>query len=120
MLKILQDGGVIAYCLLGHTNKTTQPLDVGLYEPFKVALHVEVLRGTKIYEDPIFDQFDTIHIMNRIYSSTFTTEKVIRAFQKADIFPVNQHGLLGRARPGCAYDASTAMFTSEQNHLLNV
>ena len=42
----LKTGNVIVYCLPAHTSGTTQPLDVGLFRPFKQYHNQLVWRGT--------------------------------------------------------------------------
>ena len=39
MLGKRKTGNLIAYCLPAHTSGTTQPLDVGLFRPFKQCLN---------------------------------------------------------------------------------
>lgn len=48
VLGILRKRGVLAYCLPAHTSGKTQPLDVGLYAPFKNYLDREVKRAVQI------------------------------------------------------------------------
>lgn len=118
VLGILRKGGVLAYCLPAHTSGKTQPLDVGLYGPFKNYLNREVKRAAQIYETDTFEFFDLLHMITRAFSSAFVPHNIENAFKSPGLFPVDPSKLLGTPRPKNAAEADIMMSPDQLMTLL--
>lgn len=98
-LEILEEGGVIAYALPAHTSGTTQPLDVGVFSPFKSAYREELRLVTSAAEERKLDEFDFARILTAAYQKSFAYHNIINAFRKAGLNPHDEMKLIGKARP---------------------
>ena len=87
----------------------TQPLDVGLYRPFKSAIKLLINEAAHLYDLPPFEQFDLLHIIRRAYEKSFTTKTIVRAFEKSGIRPVNGDCLWRSSRPRSADNVDVMM-----------
>ena len=52
-LKILDDGNVIAFALPAHTSGTTQPLDVGIFGPYKANINRHLLETCSTVDNTV-------------------------------------------------------------------
>lgn len=111
-LDILSKGGIISYCLPYHTSGKTQPLDVGIYGPFKSRLHDEVHLSEKCGHGSEFDQFYLPHMITRAYAASFTNTNILSSFRKSVLWPLDWSALLGVPRPASAF-APDYMITLE-------
>lgn len=117
-LNILQKGNVIAYCLPSHTSGKTQPLDVGVFGPFKSNISAEVLRATRTFADPTFDQFDLLHMIRQAFEKTFTTSVISSAFRKSGMWPVDSTHLLSVPRPAAYNEPNTVLSTDDLKRMM--
>lgn len=97
-LRILKNGGVMAYCLPGHTSKKTQPLGLGLYGLFKNYLNTELHRAQQSRWDAQFDEFDLLHMICQACKRAFVAHNTIKDFRTAGLWPLNTVRLLSTAR----------------------
>ena len=112
-LDILSKGVIIAYCLLAHTSGKTQPLDVGVYGPFRSRLHDEVHTAEQCGYGSEFDQFDLLHMITRAYAASFTKTNILSSFRKSGLWPFDGSALLGVPHPATASEPD-AMITVDQ------
>lgn len=79
---------IIPFKLLPHSTHLLQPLDIGVFQPFKhrhqVALHEEVR-----YRAFEFSKLDFLSAFQRIHERTFKKSTIISAWAKAGLFPYN-------------------------------
>ena len=112
-LEKLKTGNVIAYCLPAHTSGTTQPLDVGLFRPFKQYLNEIVYAAEEAHEDAVFDVFDLLYMIKDAYEKAFTRVNIVSGFKKAGIWPVSGDVILSVPRPRSAETPSAIMSVEE-------
>ena len=102
-------GNVIAYCLPAHTSRTTQPLDVGLFRPFKRYLNEILYVAGETREDAVFDFFDLVYMINDGYEKAFSGVNIVSGFKKAGIWPVSGDVILRVSIPRSAETPSEIM-----------
>lgn len=110
VLDTLRKGNVLCYCLPAHISGITQPLDVGIFGPFKAHLNKKMHHAAKAftYEDPTFDLFDLLQLMKDAYESSFTRQNICSAFAKSGLWPIDVGPLISVPRPRSA-DAHSEM-----------
>lgn len=111
-LKVLDEGGVIAFALPAHTSGTMQPLDVSVFAPWKSHIDKVLSSMCTPGTDNVFDVFDFCKIMKAAYCDAFTKENIQSGFQKTGLWPVNAAVVLGQDRP-LSSDAPTQVATPE-------
>lgn len=100
---------MLAYCLPSHTSGKTQPLDAGLYGPFKKAGRRELKQAAKLYGVPTFEQFDLLHLIRRSYEKRFVQASIKSTFLRAVVWPVNTAKRLGCHRSKSAEQADSML-----------
>lgn len=120
VLETLEKGGVIAYALPSHTSGSTQPLDVGLFGPFKHHLNKEICATSTTVTASELDKFDFLKLMREAYEASFTRANIISAFEKAGLWPVDPHRLLRTPRPYSSEDASRILSVKEMEEMLEL
>ena len=94
-----EQGGIIAFALPAHTSGSTQPLDVGVFQPFKSQLNTTIRRVCSVYTDNVFDVFDLCRFMTSAYTCAFTGDIIRKSFVKTGIYPFDSAKLIGAHRP---------------------
>lgn len=120
VLQVLEHGGVIAYALPAHTSGTTQPLDVGLFGPFKshVDNAINSISATGLDSDKPYDCFDFLKLLTEAYNSAMTPSNVRSAFRRSGLWPVRPLELLGTPRPQSAENPSTIISVEEMEDMM--
>lgn len=118
-LRIRNYGDVIAYCLRAYTSGKTQPLNVGLYGPFKNYLNSKFHAAQQSHTGPEFEHFDLLHMIRRAYYRAFTVPKVVKAFRKACLWPLNTDFLLGASRPKSAEEPDVMVDSKALTEMVN-
>ena len=98
-LTILEEGGVIAFALPAHTSGTTQPLDAGLFQPFKNEINRVIDTISPVSDDAGLDIFDLCKVLKRSYEDVFIPYNMRKAFMKSGVHPFNPMKYLGVPRP---------------------
>ena len=98
-LKVLDDGNLIAFGLPAHTSSTTQPLDVGVFGPFKANIDRFLHEMCSTIEHNVLDAFDFCKIIREAYWFSFTIRNITPAFSKCGLCPSDLGTVLGASRP---------------------
>jgi DDE superfamily endonuclease len=119
VLKTLMNCSVLAYALPAHTSGTTQPLDVGIFSPFKQALnkHTHCLSATTGYAP--FDVFDFAKMMSAAFDDAFTIQNIKSAFRKTGLWPLNSERLLSMPLPMDRQNRSTIVSVTDMQVMLD-
>lgn len=98
---MLRLNGVIAYRLPAYTSGRLQPLNAGIFSPFKTHLRNLIQRSSTCSEDSIFDQIDLLKLMKKAFELEFTRHKIMRAFckERLDRVRFEEKCLQFRVRP---------------------
>ena len=94
-LTTFEQGGIMAFALPAHTSGSTQPLDVGVFQPFKSQLNTTIRRVCSVYTYNVFDLFDLCRFMTSAYTCAFTGDIIRKSFAKTGIYPFDSARLLG-------------------------
>ena len=81
-LKILDIGNVIAFALPAHTSGTTQPLDVGIFGPYKGNINRRLLETCSTVDNTVYAVFDLPRILKEAYVLSFKVQNICHAFAK--------------------------------------
>ena len=84
VLEKLKTGNVITYCLPAHRSGTTQPLDVGLFRPFKQYLNEIVYAAGEARECAVFYVFDLWYMIKDAYEKEFTRVNIVSGFKRQE------------------------------------
>lgn len=98
-LRVLDEGGVIAFALLAHISGTLQPLDVGVFGPWKAHIDKVLYSMCSPGAKNIFDLFDFCKITKAAYCSGFTRSNIQSGFRMTGLWPLDPTAILGQNRP---------------------
>jgi len=119
VLLYFEKNGIIAFALPAHTSGITQPLDVGIFQPFKAALHNVIRSMCSPDMNNVFDVFDLCKCLSRAYVQVFTVNNITHSFAKAGIHPFDPTKLIGVSRPMSENCPSVAVTPAEMEVMLN-
>ena len=117
-LKTFEQGGIVAFALPAHTSGSTQPMDVGVFQPFKSQLNTTIRCVCSVYMDNVFDVFDLCRFMTSAYTCAFTGDIIRKSFAKTGIYPFDSAKLIGVHRPLNETCESVAVSLQEMELLL--
>ena len=80
---------VILFVLPPHSSHLTQPLDVGVFGPFKRMLHNECQSYMRQNPGISISRYDIAHLTSKPYTKALCPDNLISAFRKVGIFPFN-------------------------------
>ena len=86
VLEILKTGGNIAYALPAHTSGLTQPLDVGVFGPFKQHLNRLIHEASEACAASPMDLLDLMKLMRSAYECAFTRSNINRRRSRNLVF----------------------------------
>lgn len=99
VMHTLEQKGVIVYALPSYTRGITQPLDVGVFVPFKEHMHKAVKDLSSPESSNEYDSFDYLKLMTEAYHRCFTRSTTMGALTKACVWPLNPGMLFNVRRP---------------------
>ena len=80
---------IVVVCLPPHTTHVLQPLDVGIFGRFKVALREEAYNYELQTGLPV-DKTSALLVIGKAYLRAFTPENIRSAFRKTGMWPLDQ------------------------------
>ena len=81
---------VILFVLPPHTSHLTQPLDVGIFGPFKTMYYKECQDFIKRHPGLTVTKYDVAKLTAKPYIKSLTAENLTSAFKKTGIYPCNR------------------------------
>ena len=70
VLKYMEDNNIIPFCLLPHSSHLCQPLDMGVFQPFK-HWHTETINTAMRQASGDYSKLDFLANFQAIYNRTF-------------------------------------------------
>lgn len=89
-IKFCRENGITLLSFPPHTTHRMQPLDVGIYGPFKNALSVAFNDWLLSHPGRIITIRNIGHLVNDAYKSVFTIKNITSSFAKPGIWPLNR------------------------------
>ncbi len=102
-----KNNDIVLFRLPAHSTHLTQPLDVGLFQPFK-HYHTEAIDGAVRAGNVEFDKLDFLAAFQKIWSQTFTESTIRSAWKNTGLIPYNPQVVLSKI---AAIQASTRSVT---------
>ena len=93
LTKWAKERNVILYVLPPHTSHLTQPLDVGVFGPFKNLYYRECQRY--MHENPGMSvtKYEVASLTSRPYTKALCPSNIISAFRKSGVYPLNRSNI---------------------------
>lgn len=88
-----KEHNVILFVLPPHSSHLTQPLDVGVFGPFKRMLHAECQTYMRQHPGISITKHDIAKLTATPYTRALSTENLVSAFRKTGVFPLNKHAI---------------------------
>ena len=107
---------IVLFHLPAHSTHLTQPLDVGLFQPFK-HYHQEAIDKVVWLGNSDFDWVEFLACFQSMRKRTFTDSNIISAFQKTGLFPYDPEQVLGKIR---AIDARLVRDATSKREILPI
>ena len=88
-LKMLEEGGITVYAVPAHTSGVTQPLDVGVFSPFKAHLRnlMEDLSSPMSHNK--YGVLDFLKLVRTACEKAFTRSNKTSSFGKSSVHPLD-------------------------------
>lgn len=81
---------VILMVLPAHSSHLTQPLDVGVFRPFKAAYNSECQEFMRSNVGRSITRYDICSLVCKAYTKSFTPANILSSFRKTGIVPFNR------------------------------
>jgi hypothetical protein len=91
------DSQIVPFQLPSHTTHLTQPLDVGVFAPYK-HWHQKAIADSCQFGDFRFDKVEFLHHLQGVRNKTFKPSTIRSAFQKAGLIPFDPKVVLSKMR----------------------
>ncbi|KJZ67993.1 hypothetical protein HIM_09030 [Hirsutella minnesotensis 3608] len=86
---------IIIAILPPHSTHIMQPLDVGVFQPLKIA-HQKALRKTLADGHLAYSRSDFLRAFQKVYETGFTRHNIIASFEKTGLYPVTPKTVVSR------------------------
>lgn len=91
----MEDKHIWPFCLLSHSSHLCQPLDVGVFQPFK-HWHTEAIDESIRQANGEYSRVDFLANFQAIRERTFRSTTVVSAWKKVGLIPLNPTVVLDR------------------------
>ena len=81
--------GIVLLTFPPHCSHRLQPLDVGVYGPFKSAIKIAFNDWMRSNPGKAITIYNVAELANKAFNKSFTSENITNSFKKSGIWPVN-------------------------------
>ena len=115
VLEYAKSHQIILFTIPAHTSHILQPLDVGVFRPFKAAWRAELQTYKVNHPNSVPTRFDFHNFLTPVYEKCFIPSNIRGGFRKAGIYPLDKDAVCPEATaPSILSDIPAEQSTFEE------